>query len=91
MASMAVSDRKCVVLMYETASKRVYKSKLCVLFKTFRPSQPTLFIARRNWVHQALNNEHRFHFLVGLDNVRGTQRSDRAGNTCMYSFARQRR
>ena len=40
--------------MYETASKRVYKSKRCVLFMTFRPSQRTLFMARRNWVLLAL-------------------------------------
>ena len=40
--------------MYETASKRVYKSKRCVLFMTFRPSQRTLFMARRNWVPLAL-------------------------------------
>ena len=32
--------------MYEKASKRVYKSKRCVLFMTFRPSQRTLFMAR---------------------------------------------
>ena len=41
--------------MYETACKRVYKSKRCVLFMTFRPSQRTLFMARRNWVPLALN------------------------------------
>ena len=41
--------------MYETASKRVYKSKRCVLFMTFRPSQRTLFMARLNWVPLALN------------------------------------
>ena len=42
--------------MCETASKRVYKSKRCVLFTymTFRPSQRTLFMARRNWVLLAL-------------------------------------
>ena len=40
--------------MYETASKRVKKSKRCVLFVTFRPSQRTLFMARRNWVPLAL-------------------------------------
>ena len=40
--------------MYETASKRVYKSKRCVLFMTFHPSQRTLFMARRNWVPLAL-------------------------------------
>ena len=40
--------------MCETASKRVYKSKRCVLFMTFRPSQRTLFMARRNWVLLAL-------------------------------------
>ena len=40
--------------MYETASKRVYKSKRCVLFMTFRPSRRTLFMARRNWVLLAL-------------------------------------
>ena len=40
--------------MYETASKRVNKSKRCVLFVTFRPSQRTLFMARRNWVPLAL-------------------------------------
>ena len=42
--------------MYETASKRVYKGKHCVLFMTFRPSQRTLFMARRNWVLLALND-----------------------------------
>ena len=31
------------------------KSKRCVLFMTFRPSQRTLFMARRNWVPLALN------------------------------------
>ena len=41
--------------MYETASKRVYKSKHCVLFMTFRPSQRTLFMGRRNWVLLALS------------------------------------
>ena len=30
------------------------KSKRCVLFITFRPSQRTLFMARRNWVPLAL-------------------------------------
>ena len=30
------------------------KSKRCVLFMTFRPSQRTLFMARRNWVPLAL-------------------------------------
>ena len=40
--------------MYETASKRIYKSKRCVLFMTFRPSQRTLFMARRIWVLLAL-------------------------------------
>ena len=30
------------------------KSKRCVLFVTFRPSQRTLFMARRNWVPLAL-------------------------------------
>ena len=40
--------------MYETASKRVYKSKRCGLFMTFRPSQRTLFMARRNWELLAL-------------------------------------
>ena len=40
--------------MYETASKRVNKSKRCVLFVTFRPSQRTLFMARLNWVPLAL-------------------------------------
>ena len=50
------SKMRCVLsgLMYETASKRVYKSKRCVLFMTFRPSQRTLFMARRNWVPLAL-------------------------------------
>ena len=50
------SKMRCVLsgLMYETASKRVYKSKRCVLFMTFRPSQRTLFMARRNWVLLAL-------------------------------------
>ena len=42
--------------MYETASKHVKKSKRCVLFVTFRPSQRTLFMARRNWVPLALNS-----------------------------------
>ena len=42
--------------MYETTSKRVYKSKRCVLFMTFRPSQRTLFMARRNWVPLALSS-----------------------------------
>ena len=30
------------------------KSKRCVLFMTFRPSQRTLFMVRRNWVPLAL-------------------------------------
>ena len=30
-------------------------SKRCVLFMTFRPSQRTLFMARRNWVPLALS------------------------------------
>ena len=30
------------------------KSKRCVLLMTFRPSQRTLFMARRNWVPLAL-------------------------------------
>ena len=47
--------------MYETASKRVYKSKRCVLFMTFRPSQRTLFMARRNWVPLALKLEFILH------------------------------
>ena len=42
--------------MYKNASKRVYKSKHCVLFMTFRSSQRTLFMARRNWVLLALRN-----------------------------------
>ena len=42
--------------MYETASKRVYKSERCVLFMTFNPSQRTLFMARRNWVPLALTH-----------------------------------
>ena len=42
--------------MYEMASKRVYKSKRCVLFMTFRPSQRTLFMARSNWVPLALSS-----------------------------------
>ena len=46
--------------MYEMACKRVYKSKRCVLFMTFRPSQHTLFMARRNWVPLALNTFSRF-------------------------------
>ena len=37
------------------------KSKRCVLFMTFRPSQRTLFMARRNWVPLALSD---------LDNIR---------------------
>ena len=45
--------------MYETASKRVKKSKRCVLFVTFRPSQRTLFMARRNWVPLALSAAYR--------------------------------
>ena len=40
--------------MYKTASKRLNKSKRCVLSVTFRPSQRTLFMARRNWVPLAL-------------------------------------
>ena len=40
--------------MYVTEGKRVYKSKRCVLFMTFRPSQRTLFMARHNWVSLAL-------------------------------------
>ena len=31
------------------------KSKRCVLFMTFRPSQRTLFMAQRNWVPLALS------------------------------------
>ena len=46
--------------MYETASKRVYKSKRCVLFMTFCPSQRTLFMARRNWVPLALRAKKTF-------------------------------
>ena len=38
------------------------KSKRCVLFMTFRPSQRTLFMARRNWVPLAL-------IATSLDNV----------------------
>ena len=54
--------------MYETASKRVYKSKRCVLFMTFRPSQRTLFMARRNWVPLALNNRHcKFYRKIGAE------------------------
>ena len=49
--------------MCETASKRVYKSKRCVLFITFRPSQRTLFMARRNWVLLALK---RNQYLIAL-------------------------
>ena len=57
MASSIRSKMRCVLsgLLYETASKRVYKGKRCVLFMTFRPSQRTLFMARRNWVHLALS------------------------------------
>ena len=56
MASSIRSKMRCALrgLMYETASKRVYKSKRCVLFMTFRPSQRTFFMARRNWVPLAL-------------------------------------
>ena len=56
MASSIRSKMRCVLigLMYETASRRVYKNKRCVLFITFRPSQRTLFMARRNWVPPAL-------------------------------------
>ena len=32
------------------------KSKRCVLLMTFRPSQRTLFMARRNWVPLALRS-----------------------------------
>ena len=58
-ASSIRSKMRCVLsgLMYETASKRVYKSKRCVLFMTFRPSQRTLFMARRNWVPLALRRQ----------------------------------
>ena len=52
--------------MYETASKRVYKSKRCVLFMTFRPSQRTLFMARRNWVLLALSERINRGFLKQL-------------------------
>ena len=63
MASSIRSKMRCVLsgLMHETASKRVYKSKHCVLFMTFRPSQRTLFMARRNWVLLAL-----IHFITVL-------------------------
>ena len=56
MASSIISKMRCVFwgLMYETTRKRVHKSKRCVLFMTFRPSQRTLYIARRYCVHQAL-------------------------------------
>ena len=66
MASSIRSKMRCVLsgLMYETASKRVYKGKRCVLFMTFRPSQRTLFMARRNWVHLALRTQFVSH-LVG--------------------------
>ena len=53
--------------MYETASKRVYKSKRCVLFMTFRPSQRTLFMARRNWVLLALNVKFLSHVIMLSD------------------------
>ena len=33
------------------------KSKRCVLFMTFRPSQRTLFMAQRNWVPLALSTK----------------------------------
>ena len=58
MASSIRSKMRCVLsgLMYETASKRVYKRKRCVLFMTFRSSQRTLFMARRNWVPLALKD-----------------------------------
>ena len=35
------------------------KSKRCDLFMTFRPSQRTLFMARRNWVPLALKHSGR--------------------------------
>ena len=54
-SSFQIENALCLSgLMYETASKRVYKSKRCVLFMTFRPSQRTLFMARRYWVLLAL-------------------------------------
>ena len=55
---LPVSDRKCVVFSVVKCIKRREsvsdKSKCCVLFMTFRPSQRTLFMARRNWVPLAL-------------------------------------
>ena len=58
MASSIRLKMRCVFsgLKYETASKRVYKSKRCVLFMTFRPSQRMLFMAQRNWVPLALTS-----------------------------------
>ena len=54
MASSIRSKMRCVFfgLMYKTARKR----ERCVLFMTFRPSQRTLFMARRNWVPLALSD-----------------------------------
>ena len=63
MASSIRSKMRCVLrgLMYETESKHVNKSKRCVLFMTFRPSQRTLFMARRNWVPLALKTDNTWH------------------------------
>ena len=43
------------------------KRKRCVLFMTFRPSQRTLFMARRNWVHLALRTHARDLHEISLD------------------------
>ena len=74
MASSIRSKMRCVLsgLMYETASKRVYKSKRCVLFMTFRPSQRTLFMARRNWVPLALK-ELTFIFYLNVSGALGLE------------------
>ena len=54
------------------------KSKRGVLFMTFRPSQRTLFMARRNWVPLALSNQAQSGKLAvfrDLDEDRGYARS----------------
>ena len=65
MASSIRSNMRCVLsgFMYEMASKRVYKSKRCNLFMKFRPSQRTLFMARRNWVLLALSDNFAYFFI----------------------------
>ena len=72
MASSLRSKMRCVLsgLTYETASKRVYKSKRCVLFMTFRPSQRTLFMARSNWVLLALRRTEQVSCLIFTGHLR---------------------